>query len=65
MKNLIDKAVGGAVIAAGSIGSAFAADNAPDISAITSAGTTVAAIGTAVFAVYVGIKVFKWARSAL
>jgi len=64
MKNLIKKLVGGAV-AMGSAASAFAADAGPDITPITTAGTTVAAIGTAVFAVYVGIKVFKWARSAL
>lgn len=36
-----------------------------DTSAITAAGTTVATVGAAVFAVMVGIKVFKWVRRAL
>lgn len=66
MKKLINKKIAvAAALVGGSISSAFAAAGDPDISAITTAGTTVAAIGAAVFAVYVGIKVFKWARSAL
>lgn len=32
---------------------------------ITAAGVTVGLVGVAVFAVAVGIKVFKWIRSAL
>lgn len=65
MKKSINKLVAVAVLGGGFAGSAFAAAGDPDISTITAAGTSVAAIGAAVFAVYVGIKVFKWARSAL
>lgn len=65
MKKLTNKVVAGLALIGGFVGSASAAAGDPDITAITTAGTTVAAIGTAVFAVYVGIKVFKWARSAL
>lgn len=36
-----------------------------DVSAITAAGADVAIVGAAVFAVYVGAKVFKWVRAAL
>lgn len=56
------------LVAAGSLiaaGAARAADAGPDISAITTAATTVAGIGGAVFLVMVGIKVFKWAQRAL
>lgn len=38
---------------------------AVDITAITAAGTDIAAVGAAVFALYVGIKLFKWVRRAL
>jgi energy-converting hydrogenase Eha subunit C len=65
MKKLTNKLVAVAVLGGGFASSAFAAAGDPDISSITAAAATVAAIGTAVFAVYVGIKVFKWARSAL
>lgn len=48
-------------------GSAFAA--APDVEAvvteITAAATPIAAIGSAVLLVMVGIKVFKWVRRAM
>ncbi|MQQ99258.1 major capsid protein [Glaciimonas soli] len=50
------------------VGSAAAmAQTAPtvDTSAITSAGVSVATVGAAVFAVYVGVKLFKWIRGAL
>lgn len=47
---------------AGTVG---AANAAVDVTAITAAGTDVAAIGAAVFLVVVGIKVFKWVRRAL
>lgn len=36
-----------------------------DISAVTAAGADVATVGAAVFAVVVGIMVFKWIRRAL
>lgn len=36
-----------------------------DLTAITSSNTQLAALGAAVFAVFVGIKLFKWARRAL
>lgn len=38
---------------------------APDVTTITAAGADVAAIGAAVFSVYVGIKLVKWVRRAL
>lgn len=49
---------------AGALLASGMASAAPDLTAITEAGTTVAAIGAAVFAVHVGIKVWKWAKSA-
>lgn len=54
-------------IAAGVIAAvtAGAASAAVDTSAITAAGADIALVGTAVFAVYVGVKLFKWIRSAL
>ena len=36
-----------------------------DTSAVTSSVADIAAVGTAVFAVYVAIKVAKWVRRAL
>jgi Inovirus Coat protein B len=53
------------VAAAAAAGVAFAAAGDPDLTAITTAATTVGAVGAAVFAVAVGIKLFKWIRSAL
>lgn len=41
------------------------ANAAFDVTAITAAATDVGAVGAAVFAVVVAIKVFKWARSSL
>lgn len=43
------------------------ANSAPavDTSAITATLTPIAAVGAAVFAVAVGIKLFKWVRRAL
>ena len=38
---------------------------AMDLSAVTDAGTEIAAVGAAVFVVMVGIKVIKWVRRAL
>lgn len=38
---------------------------AVDLTPITDAGTEIAAVGVAVFAVYVGIKLYKWIRRAL
>lgn len=65
MKKLTNKLVAVAVLGGSFVSSAFAAAGDPDISAVTGAAATVGAIGAAVFTVYVGIKVFKWARSAL
>jgi|EndMetStandDraft_4_1072995.scaffolds.fasta_scaffold3465149_1 hypothetical protein len=65
MKKSINKLVAVVVLGGGFVGSAFAAAGDPDISTITGAGASIASIGAAVFAVYVGIKLFKWARSAL
>jgi len=36
-----------------------------DLSGITAAGASVAAVGAAVFLVNIGIKVYKWVRRAL
>jgi Inovirus Coat protein B len=44
---------------------ARAQGTAPDTSSITTAATNVGIVGTAVFAVYVGVKTFKWIRAAL
>lgn len=46
---------------------AFAApaQAAADLTGITSAGTDIAAVGGAVFLIYVGIKLVKWIRRAL
>ncbi|MDL5034660.1 major capsid protein [Pelomonas sp. APW6] len=46
-------------------GAARADGFTPDTSVIVAAGVSVAAVGTAVFAVMVGIKVIKWVRRAL
>lgn len=66
LNKLYDKTAARAAVATGalvSMGAARAAD--PDTSAITAAAATVAVVGGAVFAVYVGVKVFKWMRAAL
>lgn len=69
LENLRRLAFRQAVVAASmvSAGSAFAA--APDVEAvvteITAAATPIAAIGSAVLLVMVGIKVFKWVRRAM
>ena len=42
-----------------------AANAATDITAITGAGTEIAAVGAAVFVVMVAIKLTKWIRRAL
>lgn len=60
----MNKVLLGAALAAVA-GVASAADTGPDLSAITAAATTVAGVGAAVFAVAIGIKLFKWIRSAL
>lgn len=44
--------------------SAGAANAAIDLAAVTAAGADVALVGAAVFAVIIGIKVWKWIRSA-
>lgn len=53
------------VVVAAAAGAAAHANAAMDVTAITAAGADVALVGGAVFAVYVGAKVFKWVRSAL
>lgn len=53
------------LVAVGSLAVAGAASAATSVEAITAAGTDIAAVGGAVFVVYVGIKVFKWVRQAL
>lgn len=53
------------LVAAGSLALAGASQAATDVTAITGAGTEIAAVGAAVFVVYVGIKLVKWIRRAL
>jgi len=53
------------LVAAGVLVAAGAANAAVDVTAITNAGTDIAAVGAAVFAIAVGIKLYKWIRRAL
>lgn len=53
------------LVAAGVLAAAGAANAAVDVAPITAAGTDIAAVGAAVFAVYVGIKLYKWITRAL
>lgn len=46
------------------LSTAGAANAAIDLAAVTAAGADVALVGAAVFAVIIGIKVWKWIRSA-
>lgn len=62
MNKQFAKIAAGATLLAGAV--AAHADTF-DTTKITEAGTTVATVGAAVFAVMVGIKVFKWVRRAL
>lgn len=61
------KIIGGAAALVGSVGAMAqtSGGTSVDTSSITAALTTVGTVGTAVFAVYVGVRVFKWIRSAL
>lgn len=65
---MFNKSMSNAVrVAAGvvSVLAVSAANAATDVTAITGAGTEIAAVGAAVFVVYVGIKLTKWIRRAL
>lgn len=53
------------VVVAAVAGVAVHANAAIDTGSITAAAADVATVGGAVFAVYVGAKVFKWVRTAL
>ena len=53
------------IAVAASVLAASAANAAVDVTAITGAGTEIAAVGAAVFVVFVGIKLTKWIRRAL
>ena len=57
----------GGLVVAGvmAVGAANAAAGDVDLTAVTGAGTQVALVGAAVFAVVVGAKLFKWIRAAL
>lgn len=55
------RAIVGALVLVGT----GAANAAIDLTAVTAAGADVALVGAAVFAVVVGIKVWKWVRGAL
>lgn len=52
-------------LAAGLLALPFAASAAVDVTPVTDTLTDIAAVGAAVFAVAVGIKVYKWVRRAL
>lgn len=54
-----------AALAAGLLALPFAASAAVDVTPVTDTLTDIAAVGAAVFAVAVGIKVYKWVRRAL
>jgi len=54
-----------AVVSLAVAGAARAVEGDVDVSAITGAGAQIALVGAAVFAIYVGIKLFKWIRKAL
>ena len=54
-----------ALVAAGLVAATGIANAAQDVTALTGAITDIAAVGTAVFAVYVAIKLTKWVRRAL
>lgn len=54
-----------ALATAATLGTVGIANAAADTSAITAAAADVAIVGGAVFAVYVGVKVFKWMNRAL
>lgn len=53
------------LVGAGLVAASGLASAAVDVSDITGAGTDIAAVGVAVFAVMVGIKLTKWIRRAL
>jgi len=53
-----------ALVASGLLASG-AASAAVDITGITAVGPDITAVGAAVFAVAVGIKLYKWVRRAL
>jgi len=53
------------LVAVGLAGLVEASHAAVDVSSITGAGTDIALVGGAVFAVYIGIKLYKWIRGAL
>lgn len=59
------KHVSRAAAGAAAVVTAGAANAATDLTAITGAGTEIAAVGGAVFVVMVGIKLVKWIRRAL
>ncbi|WP_374676442.1 major capsid protein [Ideonella sp.] len=51
-------------VLSGSVVGMSAANAAVDTAAITAAGADVALVGAAVFAVIIGVKVWKWIRAA-
>jgi Inovirus Coat protein B len=58
--NLFPQALGASLVLA-----AGAASAAVDTTVITGTLTDIAAVGAAVFAVMVGVKLYKWVRRAL
>jgi hypothetical protein len=65
IKTMLKKTAAGAVALVGSASAMAQAAPTVDTAPITAAGTSIAAVGAAVFAVYVGIKLYKWIRQAL
>lgn len=61
----MNKFVRSGLVAAGVLAVSAGAQAAVDVTAVTGAGADIAIVGAAVFAVAVGVKLFKWIRSAL
>ena len=53
------------LVAAGLVAATGIANAAVDVTSLTGAITDIGAVGVAVFAVYVAIKLTKWVRRAL
>lgn len=53
------------LVAVGVLAVSGASQAAVDTASITSTATDIAAVGGAVFAVYIGIKLYQWIRKAL
>lgn len=65
MRSIIKRSSQALVVGAGvSMGLMRSASATVDTAAITAAATDIAAVGAAVFAVVIGVKVWKWLKAA-